>query len=121
MQDIENPEKEDMPTQKQNVLPSIDEETGHLKLGDYNINSVPPSIQLLLKTYIEATELIEEVHNLLDTLSEFGTSQVTQKELIDVSVLQTIWARCAKLIVNIPYLDNLWDKIKELKEFEMEI
>ena len=36
-------------------------------------------------------------------------------------MLQEIWTRCAKLIVNIPYLDNLWDKLKEIKDFETEI
>ena len=76
---------------------------------------------MLLKTYTEAINLIEDVHSLLNTLSEFSASSMCQRELIDISVVQEVWTRCAKLIVNIPYVDNLWDKIKEIADFETEI
>ena len=39
----------------------LDEDTGQLELTDFDIASKPPSVRKLLETYIDATELIEEL------------------------------------------------------------
>ena len=36
-------------------------------------------------------------------------------------MLRDIWVRSSKLIVHVPYLDNLWEKLKELRDLEADI
>ena len=36
-------------------------------------------------------------------------------------MLREIWIRSSKLIVHVPYLDNLWEKLKELRDLEADI
>ena len=103
----------------------LDEESGQLELCGFDLASKPPAVRKLLETYIAATELISDLRTCLAALTEFsGSSTLTQthqKELLDISVLRDLWLRSAKLIVRIPYLDNLWDKLKGLRDLEAEI
>lgn len=92
---------------------------------DFDLASKPTSVRKLLETYIEANELIDDLQTFLEELTEFSGSSslawTNQKELFDISVLRDIWVRSSKLIVHVPYLDNLWEKLKELRDLEADI
>ena len=57
----ENPEQDGDTPPVQKPLVRLDEESGQLELAKFDIASKPSSVRKLLGTYIEATELIEDL------------------------------------------------------------